>query len=727
MTPQTIIQASYAAIAFILFGVFFFALFKNKEKLKGRISAKAPRAVFFLCVFAAAAILNWIGLSSTLEEGETAPWIFKLMASFGTTIKMFGVDWEGANSPALAAEYPIYGVACALCFAAAVLFTALLVIAVFLKSLLNEVRITLLRRTAKKSYIITGRGTRQETLVKSLTDEQKRRTIIISPCDEDEKKRYLTEGYLLIDAEADEETLIKAGLFDTRETVLISIADDDESNLATARTITRYFASRSESLRKKMNFTAHIMYTNIDRTEHFEFSEAAEGRINFFNPYEIIARSFLFNNPVTRLIPPGFIETQKARLKKRANILHVFIGFGQANVQLLKRSISINQLLGADFNAVVIDEDIKENEAAFRNYSRGLFTKEGETPGGGFFPSPEEKYRIEFLEMNALSTEMYETLIERIKAADAASVVICLGEDQLSAETAMELRQNCYEADIPGAQVSIFVRAYKHSAIVGDDVINAGFKKGNEGGLIKIETFGFEDKIFSLDAICDKDMDTLAKHIAENYSGGGEYSVSWKNLINHERDSNRYAALSIRTKLNLLGFDLIFDETGKTTQDETVLQDFAAAYGMDRAQRLRADKAYLDYIERNPDGSIADTPRNNIARLEHQRWNSYYLVNGWLPLPKAKVSAAARKNQRTQKHACITTFEGLDELAAMQAGLRSAEAPEVWIAAPEAERSERYREALRDCDTKHLDCDQMDCLVGNLKDTKYRIVRKDAG
>ena len=310
---------------------------------------------------------------------------------------------------------------------------------------------------------------------------------------------------------------------------------------------------------------------------------------------------------------------------------------------------------------------------------------------------------------------MYDTLIQRIKAADTALVHIALGRDQLSAETAMELRQNCYEADIPGAQVSIFVRARSHTAITSEDVINADFKKGNTDGLIKIETFGFEDAIFSLESICSEDMDTLARHIAENYSGdtASEYPVTWDTLINHERDSNRYAALSIRIKLNLLGFDLIFDQSGSAPQDETTLAEFAAAYGMERAQRLRAAKAYLAYIERNPDGSIADTARNNMARLEHQRWNSYYVVNGWTPLAKAKVTPMTRKNQRTQKHACITTMEGLDELAAMQAALKTGASP--------AEAS--YREALRDYVTMHLDFDQMDCLIGNLKNTKYRIVK----
>jgi hypothetical protein len=78
-----------------------------------------------------------------------------------------------------------------------------------------------------------------------------------------------------------------------------------------------------------------------------------------------------------------------------------------------------------------------------------------------------------------------------------------------------------------------------------------------------------------------------------------------------------------------------------------------------------------------PDGIIKDTPRNNLARLEHLRWNTFHLVHGWTKLPISKIKAGngGRQNRFTKQHACITTFEDLIQLRKIQAEKAVAENP----------------------------------------------------
>ncbi|MDR3247795.1 MAG: hypothetical protein LBT39_03325, partial [Treponema sp.] len=494
---------------------------------------------------------------------------------------------------------------------------------------------------------------------------------------------YVTRSYAVINTAADEAALARACLYRARDPVLIALSSHDERNLAVARTIC---ASLEMMDKKALRFNAFIMYTRLDRAEHFQFTQAAEGRIKFFNPYEIIARRFLARYPASSLIPKDFIDTGIAKLKKPYAINHIFVGFGNANMQILKKSIVIDQLLGCDYRALVIDSAVDDNEAAFMNSARGIFRSERGAPGGkDFFPEPEEKYAIEFAGMNVLSLEFYQRITGQIMTGDFSIIIIALGDDKLSTETAMEIRQWAYEHNIPPEKMRIFVKLRKHSAITIDDVINPNRNAGD----ILIMPFGFEDMIFDFEHIFNEDVDRLAKHIAEKYSGDAEFATNWEKLSNYERDSNRYAALSIRVKLNLMGLDLIFDKTGTLSQNEKTLEEFVRAYG-------------------------THSIRNNLARLEHQRWNSSYLVNGWQPMPKAEVTAQSRKNQRTRKHACITTFEGLDELAKLQASLKTQNLTG-------AEKEAAYAAALRECDTMRLDFDQMDGLLGNLKETKYRI------
>ena len=88
-------------------------------------------------------------------------------------------------------------------------------------------------------------------------------------------------------------------------------------------------------------------------------------------------------------------------------------------------------------------------------------------------------------------------------------------------------------------------------------------------------------------------------------------------------------------------------------------------------------------------------------------------------MPKNEVTAVSRKNQRSRKHACITTFEGLEELAEMQAQMKirnTDEGKKVDEAA--------YKAAFYDYDTRRYDYDLMDNLFKNLDGTKFRIVRR---
>jgi hypothetical protein len=603
---NTVTLISQIAIALNLFGALFFVFHKPARDKGQNLSA----AVFLAAVVVAALLLHWAAVNYYYNADENPGGIFRFGATLGVTLKMFGFEWEWELCAALARESIWYSVAIVLCFISAVLNTVLLVVRLLLKSLWNIMSVFSLVHSGKKLWLIAGTGVRQKTLLENLTAEQKNNTIIIpNETNEETKKEYISRGFLVIDEKIGADILKKTGCFSARETVLIVISDNDVENLETARTVAACLQRFSEEERGKMRFSTRVMYTSIERAEHFAFCEdkSVGGCIQFFNPCEITARSFLFDNPVTKFIPPSYIDFKAARLKGSFHFLHVFIGFGRVNRELLKQSIAADQLLGMDYYALVIDAFLADSKSAFMNQCRGLFVSEDERESADYFPAPEEKFHIEFVECNVLSKEMYDTVTNRVKNAGAAAVVVSLGNIQLSAETAMELRRQCYVENITKETIHLFVRAKSRSSIVAEDVLNN--RDDIENG-IAIETFGFEDAIFSLEPIANREMDVLAKHIAENYSGspGIEYPAVWDKLSNHERESNRYAALSVRAKLNLMGFDLVYDKAQTAVQDEGVLAEFREAYGLERAQKLRFAGDALSYLERDADGNIADTP-----------------------------------------------------------------------------------------------------------------------
>ena len=674
---------SIAAIVTVVSGLLFFILSSLRRK-----EGKLPIVVYFICAFISLSALNWLGYN-TGDEGTH--WIFRIGTTMGITMTMFGQEYDGGHAASLAQNHFLYGAAMTVCYLGALLCTILVIVQVFFKSAKNAVRVTI-NAKGRRTIIIAGISYTTELLLQSLNEKERRAvTIILDSEDAELKKECLSRGLTVIAAVVDENSLAKAGLYKDQSRnsgrknnkFFISLLPDDERNLTAARAVITGMRKNENAL-----FKAYIQYTDIDRAEHFKFSEEAKGAVCFFNPHEKVARAFIARWPAASLIPKDFIDTSAVRMKKEYRIGHIFAGFGNANIQMLKKSLIIDQLPGCDYRALAIDADIENQAAVFRNSSRGLFRQTTtDEEAALFFPPPGEVCDIEFASMNTHSREFYELVIAEVKANDFTIVVVSLGDDKLSAETAMEIRQWAYENDIPPEKLRLFIKIKKHSALSANDVLNPA------GTDITIEPFGFEDDIFNFNAITDEDADMLAVHIAENYSGGGSGN-SWEKMINHERDSNRCSALSIKPKLNMMGFDLVFDRNAE--QDPAVIAEFQSAYAKSEVQE-------------------------NLARLEHQRWNLYYLVSGWLPLPRAEVTAESRKNQRKRKHACITTFEGLEELAGMQTQMKIRNINEGKSVNEVDEAA--YKAEFKKYDTRLYDYDLMNNLLGNIKDTKYRIVR----
>jgi hypothetical protein len=123
-------------------------------------------------------------------------------------------------------------------------------------------------------------------------------------------------------------------------------------------------------------------------------------------------------------------------------------------------------------------------------------------------------------------------------------------------------------------------------------------------------------------------------------------------------------------------------------------------------------------MERDANG-IIDNARNNLARLEHQRWVALHLVSGWTKLPKEYVTENVRQNEKSKQHACITTVEGLYDLQRAQTD------PIIDKARKDNETDENIRKkenkALYGADTVCYDFDLMDRLLKTLDGSEFII------
>jgi len=693
-------------------------------------------------------------------------YIFSVIAiSIEASIRMFGFVFNYKDIKGITQSNWIYHIAIVICYLAAIFWTTKIAERLFLRRITNELR--LWWRTNKfimwlrskfslvndYQYIIVGCETSMKAFLADLQKNESRdnrdNIIIITgiPIDKKEEsntyfKKIIEAGYVAIDGKADEEALENAGIDNATmcKIRVVAITESDEQNLTVAHIITEKIKAN-----ENINLEAYIMYSSIEGTEYFVFAKEAHGKVDFFNPYELRARAFFEKHPIIDSIPRDFINTKKARLDgefkdekiykeagKEYIIKNIFIGFGATNYQMLKGSILTGQLLGCTYYATIYDEKTFKRQAILKNHSSGLFLGSDE-------------YKIVFKDENILSRDFYINLIKEIdEESHFTTIYIALGKDQLSVETACEIRQYLYENEIKKNKVRIFVKICEKTVFSEDSVIN---HEGNN--LIPIECFGWNTSVFTKDYIVNESLDKFAKAVTNK-----NHDKPWERLSETQRDINRQLAISIKTKLHLLEFDLKDKIEEKIDDndyyknyigdDAEILEIISASKEIAR-QNNKIEKLYeskqeiekikeelkklkderskykLNYVKLDNNGNISDTPRNNLARLEHLRWNTFYLVNGWTRMPKSKVGADnswrkkddGRKNELTKQHACITTFEGLIELRKLQAEKMHEEDPKLSL-----------EDAERKADTIWYDYSLMDELPIRLQNSDKIIHKK---
>ena len=740
--------------------------------------------IYFLTVLITGTVLYSLGLYYKEDDDTVFSHFFVIAKSIGSALKSFGGDFNASAMAKLAQANPIYAAAAFINFIAAIILTFLVVIKLFGKNAINRIRVFF--NSIRSKYIVIGASGQAELFLKSFDyKKRKRTTVILEAAQKDRKKDLMFRNFAVVVIKDEEEekpkrknagkkdiaketyeALTLAGFQHKKsETKVISMSGNDELNLLAAKIVTDYISGivkpaknkdgriklspEQEGRLKTLNLSAHIMYETLDRTEHFSFIEYALGRVQFFNPYEIRARKFMLENPITSLIPASWINTEKARLYNAADghraykTGNIFIGYGFTNQYILKKSICNYQMLGTDYNALIVDKDAKKLEKQFQNSAPGLFNERDGSgkiikygcelklnpDGSVYYPNPEENYNINFTDLNVFSSDFYNRIEKEIGGADGGAmdfvlVVISLGNDKLSIETALELRQKLYErkllkgnaGGIEYERVRIFVKIIRESVLTDYKLLNDKNDIDSE-----ITVFGASDEILNEDYIIHEKLDAIAKRIANDYwkNAGSDRQktnivTKWDTLTEFKRDSNRYAAMSIRTKLNLLGFEM---KEGAGGTDEETVKAYEAAYGIAVSGKQRAEKEsgkFVDFAERDDRGNIVDNARNNLARLEHQRWNTMHLASGWTKLTIEEVTAHTRQDEKAKQHACITTFEGLSDLRKRQADSMAAEAKANG-------ETLTVDAALSEADTVCYDFDLMDRLFDNLKDSQYYI------
>ena len=400
-----------------------------------------------------------------------------------------------------------------------------------------------------------------------------------------------------------------------------------------------------------------------------------------FSKYELIARKFVEDYPITKYIPREFYN-KNFSLKDGHDINVVFIGFGRMNYQLFRMCAmqfqfakqSGGKLVSQPVNYYIYD---KEETAMHNEFFSRIEFEVGEEFKNCDFPPPDPICKVETRRLDNNSVEAKRKFKELVTKNSFTYFVISLNDDLEDASYAQTVKRlladernykifvrakNNNEETLNNANDPIIYfgeekRLYSHDTIVNDDLTELSMRLN----LLYNNISNPPEWLTTLKKLpTDKQNEFMANRLSDPENSAYMHK-KWSELDYIEQLSNIYHALNLPFKLNLLGFDM-----KKNSQSEKGITEaeFDEAYiNTGRSQN------YSDY------SFYFNTESSNVlAFIEHSRWNALYILYDYKQMSKdlmkvessckdgKTVREVAHKDSELKLHGCLTTYYGLNEL-----------------------------------------------------------------
>lgn len=563
------------------------------------------------------------------------------------TVQMFLGEAESSAAADFAEAVPLFSFVFLLGACIALLATISTALVAFHNTLRNGL---LLARMRKKPAcdIVLGCG----EAAKAYARDRAAILMLGDDIDRDTALALMEDGYAVLRRNFSKEFLASPLL--CRDTRYAIIVPKDCSN---SLECLNAFVDHYQNEKKPKNLHLYLEAAGDQAaTIHRQIIEqnALEDVIRLFSAEELLARTFVEAHPATEYLPKDFIESD-ASIRADAKVQIVYLGFGKLSRELYRQSLLNNNFVSYQngrYTAHPVHYYLYDAEADFSDWNIGGLKAElaeCEMERERFFPLPEMGFVTAWEQASPMARATLLKVKKTILQEDTFTyVMVDTGDSYSNMEIGAKLRSllcgaenyHCYiqsdaaccEDDGVTTYYGNLSTVYTHDIIV-NDALSLLARKLNE--------------LYTAQSMADQkaraDFAKLVQQKAEE---------TWKNFDYFTLFSNIYSAVSLRLKLQLLGLDYV--KNGR-------------AEGLDLIARRYPQKAEYDY-EAYAERSV----RNALLAQEHARWNAYHLLQEYLPLRKADITVKSSENGKVRfvikhtdakKHACLTTFRGLDDLS----------------------------------------------------------------
>lgn len=467
----------------------------------------------------------------------------------------------------------------------------------------------------------------------------------------------------------------------------------------------------------------------------------AAAHITCFSKYELMARRFVADYPITKYIPRSFYNPN-CTVKDGKEINIVFIGFGKVNYQLFRMCTMQFQfacekdgrLLSKPVHYHVFDN---KGQALHNEFFSRILYEYGEEFKDCDFPRPDKICDLNTYQWDINSVEAKKKFRSFVSEDSFTYFVVSLESDLEDASYAQTIRRLFPDEK----NYRVFVRVRN----------NNGEKLNRESD--SVTYFGEDDKIYTHESLVNDDLTELAQRLNLLYSNiadspawlsavkelppqeqSGELTKilenpdnrklmldKWAELPLIEQSSNLYHALNLPFKLNLLGFEMVKNDGGS-------LAGISEEEYNSRYENSGRESNYSDY------SFFFGTETSNVlAFIEHSRWNALYILYDYKQMKKSDMRVVEKvdkdgntvrtlphKDTEKKRHGCITGYYGLNELITYKYGVLY---PEADLKKPDYAGDKRLRDLGRIYAYDYMDLDK---LYGEISSMGYVIVKTAA-
>jgi hypothetical protein len=430
-----------------------------------------------------------------------------------------------------------------------------------------------------------------------------------------------------------------------KEVIIVSLLTNDRDVLTLVEQFNRYFKKRPKS-----KLHVYMMYEDKQHLSVYESFSEEKQRIQFFSYHQLIAQQLILEYPITSFIPQTFIDTERATLQDVVIKYHLF-GFGPTNQEIYRHLFvtnqfppSVSKFIGKEFTnyqkhpiRYVIYSDSEMSPPTYGDFLTSTTNKKDA------LPLPPLSATTKWITSSFVQNEYIQSLHTEVNNNhDYQCLVIAFGDDVINLRVLQQVIDWITQRRL--VHYRVFVQMLNRDYVKSSHL----FKQPN------VTPFGFGDYGYSLNQIINPVFTKIASQIHETLHPDKPFNQ----LVNQEKETLLYEAISLRFKLNLMGLDLAVNQKG--IKESTFMNRYDPSEEARFHQSHPRAKNDADLSRYKP---TLKKKRNLLARQEHLRWTAYKVVQGYIPMSMSEMMTTNRYvDHLLKKDGRLTSFDGLFDL-----------------------------------------------------------------